>query len=367
MISKDENIDILQYHKFALSPFVEPTASNCFEVICRELQRPEDSFVNFIQLHNLAPIWYDILKKNGVESLVGSQVLEMLRRQALQSAANYLLQRQGLNTIKQAFSELNAPYAIFKGAHIRELIYAQQAVRPSCDIDVLVSRADKVRAIKLLSENGYTIKAKAKDISHEVTLASKTVSVDLHWEILRPGRTRVDLTAELLNNSTEYPVYRGLNNEATLFVMLVHPVFAKYTSSDLASLIRMVDLIKWLQLQEIDFEKVYSLLKCGGVKTAAWITCSWLKLLTGIEFPESFVQATQPSPIKRLYLNSWLQRNLVSSLSNYPFLIKTGFTLPAHDNLGDACRATIRLYKEKKHADKNLEDIMQTLNSSKSG
>lgn len=364
MIIKNEKIGILRYHKLALAPFVEPAPLRSFEKISRELQKTEEAFWDFIQLHDLAPIWYDTLKKNNADSCVSPQILEMLRERAVQSAVNYLQQRQALNTIKQAFAESNIAYAVFKGAHVREQLYSQQAVRPSCDIDILVSKTDKVQAIKLLSASGYTIQPKAKDISHEVTLASKTVSIDLHWEILRPGRIRIDLTDELLNNSLEYQVYRGLNNEATLFVMLVHPVFAKYTSSNLASLIRMVDLIKWLQIQSIDFEKVCSLLERGGVKTAAWITCTWLTLLTGIDLPESFMQVVQPSRIKRFYLNSWLQKNLASSLAKYPFLIKAGFTLPAHDSLGDVCRAATCLYKEKKHAEENLATLLQALRAS---
>jgi len=361
MINKKSDIDVLQYHKLALAPFVAPVAADLFETISQELQETEGAFWDFIQLHNLAPIWYDALKKNAADLSVSPQVLGMLRSRALHSAANYLLQRQGLNIIKQAFAESNVPYAVFKGAHIREQLYPQQAVRPSCDIDVLVSKTDKVRAIQLLAENGYTIKPKAKDISHEVTMASKTVSIDLHWEILRPGRTRIDLTDELLNNTVDYSVYRGLNNEATLFVMLVHPVFAKYTSSNLASLIRMVDLIKWLQIETIDFEKVYFLLERGGVKTAAWITCTWLTLLTGISLPDSFIHAVKPSRMKTLYLTSWLRKNHAMALSEYPFFIKAGFTLPAHDNVRDVCRAAICLYKEKKHADKNLRNLLQAL------
>jgi len=361
MINKNKNIDILRYHKLALAPFVEPVDSSLFESIRRELQEPENPFWDFISLHSLAPIWHSVLKQNATDLFISPQITEMLRGRALRSAANYLLQRQALNTIKHAFATSNMPYAVFKGAHIREQLYAQQAVRPSCDIDVLISKADKVRAIRLLSENGYAIQPKAKDISHEVTMASKTVSVDLHWEILRPGRTRIDLTDELLNNSVDYTAYRGLNNEATLFIMLVHPVFAKYTSSNLASLIRMVDLIKWLQIQTIDFKKVYSLLDRAGVKTAAWITCTWLTLLTGTELSDSFIQAVQPSKIKRIYMQTWLQKNLATSLSEYPFFIKTGFTLPAHDTFRDACRAGVRLYKEKKYANENLKNLLQAL------
>lgn len=356
--------NFLRYHKLALAPFTKSTTSDLFNELRQVLLQEEGEFFKFIQLHDLAPLWYTLLKKNDADYSVSPQVLEMLRTLSFRSAANYLLQRQALSTIKQTFTESNIIYSVYKGAHIREHIYAQPAVRPSCDIDILVSKTDKIRAIKALSANGYTIKPSAQNISHEITLENSTTSLDLHWEILRPGRTRVDLTDELLKNSEDYSTHRGLNNEATLFVMLVHPVFVRYTSSNLASLVRMVDLLKWLQIQSLDFEKVHYLLDRGGVKTAAWITCTWLKLLTNVDLPQSFIHAIGPSPIKASYMRMWLQKNLSSRLFGYPVLIKAGFTLPAHDSPRDAYRATTRLFKERRSASENLANLLRAVKSS---
>jgi len=361
MIKKQEKRDVFQYHKLALAPFIEPNPANAFEKISCDLQNTEKDFWNFIQFHNMAPIWYATLKKNNADSCVTIDILKMLKEQAFQSTINYLKQKQILLDIRPIFIEANIRHVVYKGAHIREQLYSPQALRPSCDIDILVSQSDKVQVLKILSANAFEIRPSAKDISHEISLTRNTVTVDLHWEILRSGRTRSNLTEELIKNGKEYSTYRGLNNEATLFIMLVHPVFAKYTSSAQASLIRMIDLIKWLQIQSIDLDKVISLLEFGGVKTAAWITCTWLKLLTGIELPKSFMQAIQPSKLKKVYLEFWLRTNLTSSLSNYPLLIKAGFTLPAHDNVNDAYRAVSQLFVEKKKADEKLANTLRNV------
>ena len=52
--------------------------------------------------------------------------------------------------------------------------------------------------IVVLLDAGYSVHAEPANISHEATFRRGAVDIDLHWHLLRPGRTRVDLTAELL-------------------------------------------------------------------------------------------------------------------------------------------------------------------------
>jgi hypothetical protein len=178
--------------------------------------------------------------------------------------------------------------------------------------------------------------------------------------MMRPGRTRIDLTDEFLATRKEFSGQWGLSHEATLFIMLVHPVFTKYGTAPQASLVRLVDLVRWIREFQIDWERVLDWLKRGGVQTAAWITAEWLEILTGITLPESFVHSIKPSAVRSFYLRKWIKHNLSSRLLACPVLIQAGFTLPAHDSLADARRAISTLLREKQSAvekTKELESI----------
>jgi hypothetical protein len=156
--------------------------------------------------------------------------------------------------------------------------------------------------------------------------------------------------------------YRHLSNEAALFVMLVHPVFTKYTTTPQASLIRLVDLIRWTAGRKINWQQVADYLDLGGVQTAAWITATWLHMMTGTLLPEQFMQRIKPAPMKARYLRMWLEKNLPTRLLNYPLLIQTCFTLPAHDTVADAVRFFRQIKREKKEALQKTEELMKSIN-----
>jgi len=115
-------------------------------------------------------------------------------------------------------------------------------------------------------------------------------------------------------------------------------------------LVRLLDLIYWVDQKEIDWDKLLFLLNIAGNKTAAWIMLEWLKLLTNTTALPDISQKLQPGNIRKQYLLHWIKQNYSSRLLEKPFLIQAAFTLPAHDNLSDALRAIYSLAKEKHSA-----------------
>ena len=337
-------------HHLALLPLVAENTKQSFAVVHAAISSSgEDDFLNFILQQGLGGLWHKVLKES-VFSAFSSIFTNKLRSIALLNAANYLQQQYMLKNVEKIFKDHSIPYAVFKGAHIRELSYSQPAVRPACDIDILVSETDKIRVICALTAHGLIFHPEAKNISHEASLSKNNVTIDLHWNLLRPGRTRENLTEEFLHTRQEYSGQYGLCNEATLFIMLVHPVFAKYATAPQASLVRVVDLVRWVEKRNIDWDKLQDWLIRGGVQTAAWITAEWLAMLTGFTLPEPFLQKIKPGKFRSLYLQKWITCNYSSCLLNYPILIQAGLTLPAHDRFSDACRAVSSLIREKRAA-----------------
>ncbi|MBU1564289.1 MAG: nucleotidyltransferase family protein [Proteobacteria bacterium] len=273
-----------------------------------------------------------------------------LKEQCFKDTTRYLAQKKAIFEVDRLFTEENIPYAIFKGAHIREVIYRNPAFRSSADIDLLVSPNDKIRAIHALCSNGYNLIANLANVSNEVSLIKDNVHLDLHWHIMRPGRTRVNLTDHFLQSRQKCDFFWALDNEMTLLVLLTHPVFTEYSTGPHSSIVKLADLRRWITKEEINWQRLLYLLEGSGMKTAAWITATLLADLTEYRLPASIFKALRPKKLKRFLLQQWLDLNLSLRFTNYPNFPKYIFTLLAHDSLNDILRF-IRIFRAIKRKD----------------
>ncbi len=349
-------MDIYRFHKLALVPLLQKPQDSLAAVM--ELSAVEkEQFVNFIRINGLAVMWHQLLKEQRHAVDFPQKLLKRLESLSMKVVAAYLMQKHMLEQVATIFVKESIVHAIFKGAHIREIIYSQPSVRPSCDIDVLIHPSDMTRAVKVLVGAGFSLEVKQQNISHELTLMSRNVSIDLHWHILRPGRLRTSLTDEFLSRRHDYGSHVGFDAETTLFLMLVHPVFTKYSTTSLAALVRFVDLLRWIQQQDIDWDSLLLLLESYGVKTAAWITAVYLQEVTGETLPPSFLRKIEPSRLKQRYLKGWISSNRAGRLYSHPLLIQLGFTIPAHDSVCDAIRFLKTLGKEQRQAQARMDSL----------
>jgi Uncharacterised nucleotidyltransferase len=299
--------------------------------------------LGLIRKQGLQFFWLDALR--GLPDVAFTSAWrETLKKQCLWDTARYMVQKQALITLDRLFESERIPYVVFKGAHIREIVYADPAYRPAADIDLLISPREKGRAVQALCATGYVLGHDPTIISHEVSLSKGNVHLDLHWHIMRPGRTRIDLTEQILETRQRRNFFWAPDNEMALLVMLVHPVFTKYSTAPQSSIVRLADLRRWLATQTTDWPRLLQLLEHTGMKTAAWITATVLADLTGIRLPAAVYEAIKPPQPKRFLLQKWLDLNLSAKFADYPFLAKYVFTLLAHDSLGDMLRF-VRIFK----------------------
>jgi len=350
--------DAYSLHRTALRPLLPYADEEYLLESCEQIvEIGESRFMNFLQQQGLSPMWSKALRSASNTTLVSDIFIETLHQSRIQATGNYMLQSQGLKIIKSTLDDENINHVIFKGCHIRESNYDEPAIRPACDIDVLISPEDQIKAIQALVNAGYQVVPDPENISHEISLVKGGISIDLHWDIMRPGRTRIPMTEILLKTRKEFSTHWGLNNDASLFLMLVHPVFTKYSTTPHSTLIRIVDLAHWIETKKPDWVQIDGWLEDAGVRTAAWITLEWLRQLTQIAPPASFMKCIQPGRLRTKYLRYWITKNISSRFINFPFLIQTAFTLPAHDNLSDAIQAITTIQKEKKLAPKKMNEL----------
>ncbi|MBF7730492.1 nucleotidyltransferase family protein [Pseudomonas sp. N040] len=337
-------------HRAALVPLLDSPgralSPDCLATI-GELGEP--AFAEFVIAQGLAPLWHEHLAALA-EDPFSSDFHQQLKTERFNAAAVYLLQKNALATIRGVLDEKGIAHVVFKGTHLRELIYRQPALRVATDIDLLVQPADRQAAVEALGRAGFGAVISPETISHELTLTKGCLDIDLHWDILRPGRTRVPLTAEFVRQRRDFSSHWGPSPEASLFLMLVHPVITKYCTTPYSSVIRLLDIVRWMDREKPDWAGVAELLERAGLKTAAWIMLEWLRLLTGKLPPEDFTRAIRPGAMRRRYLAHWIAQNYSTRLLGRPLLIQLGFTLPAHDRLSDVIRAVRAILRARREA-----------------
>jgi hypothetical protein len=337
-------------HRAALLPLLDsPGAALSPEFLASFRALGEQAFAEFVLAQGLAPLWHERLL--GVaDTPFSSDFQQRLKAERLNATAVYLLQKHALTTLRSALDEQGIAHVVFKGAHLRELIYPQPALRVATDIDLLVQPADRLAAVEALDRVGFTALISAQNFSHEMSLTKGYLDIDLHWDILRPGRTRIPLAAEFVRQRRDCRSHWAPSAEASLFLMLVHPVITKYCTTPYSSVIRLLDILRWMEREQPDWTAVADLLERAGLKTAAWIMLEWLRQLTGRVPPTAFMQRIRPGILRQRYLARWVAGNYSTRLLARPLLIQLAFTLPAHDRFGDALRAVRAILQARREA-----------------
>jgi hypothetical protein len=315
-----------------------------------------------ILTQDLGALWHHSLQSNGLLDSMPPDTIDALRQARMSAAVGYLAQRATLDRLDRLFETAGIPYAMMKGAHVRECVYPDPALRPASDIDILIAPADRRRAARVLLGTGYTVHAEPGNISHEATFSHGAVDIDLHWHILRPGRTRIELTTELLARRQRVNGLWGLSDDDTLFLMLTHPAFAKYVCSPNMGLARVADFLLWIHKRPIDWPAVLQLLERAGLKTAAWTMLTWFRMLAPSDAHatlDDWMKTVCPGSLRAAYLQQWLLHDLPSRWLDRPFLIQFGFTLALHDRLGDALHALRGLRQARRNRQRDMRLLLE--------
>jgi len=298
--------------------------------LARILNAGGGSFVSFVIDHGLGPLWHE---RTGWDEF---------RESRLAAEALFLAQEQALEDIDAALEDSGIEYAVLKGAANRQLLYENPALRSCYDLDLLVRPEERVQAAAVLVAAGYSAHAEARSISRELVLTRGAVDVDLHWGVLREGRLRVDPTSEMLDRRRQVLDTWMLSAEDALFVLLVHPAFAKHLAGWDMGLHRIADIVFWLRTQSLDQQTLYAMLEKSGVRTGAWATLRWVEMLTQpYDLPgvDEMLTDLCPGRLRRAWLDRWLRNDMSARTAHRHWVRLFGFTAFLHDTPGDALRA----------------------------
>jgi len=320
--------------------------------LLRVLDEGGTQFVTFVVDHGLGPLWH---ARTGRAEFHASR---------LSAEALYLAQEHALNDIDTVLNGAGVEYSVIKGAANRLLLYENPAIRACHDLDLLVRPQDKVRAASALLEMGFAGTPEPRSISRELVLSRDVVDIDLHWGLLREGRLRMDPTIEMLGRRRRESGIWMLCPEDSMFVLLVHPAFAKHLAGWDMGLHRVADIVLWLRTQTFDWSSVRALLEKNGVQTAAWATLCWMELLTGPNtLPDlnTMMSDLRPGRLRRAWLEWWLAGNLSERTSDAHWARLLGFSAFLHDRPGDSIRAFAGRYRSRQRSGADLEVFRELL------
>ena len=320
--------------------------------LARTLDEGGPRFVSFVISHGLGPMWH---ARTGRTEFHASR---------LSAEALFLAQEHALKDIDTALSSAGIQYALIKGAASRLLLYENPAVRACHDLDVLVCPDDKARATTVLTKAGFEAQPEADSISREVVLSRGEVNTDLHWALLREGRLRNDTTEEMLTRRQRVGDTWTLSAEDALFVLLVHPAFAKHLGGWEMGLHRVADIDVWMRTQPYEWQVVRRQLEQNGVVAAAWATLRWLELLSDQNVQPglaAMLTDLRPGRLRRTWLDYWLRNNLSARTSRWHWARLLGLSMFFHDAPADAVRALTGGYRARRRSRADLAAFAELL------
>ena len=300
---------------------------------------------SLILRHDLAAWWHMAIGEGPAEAF-GTDAPAFRHARAI-AAASYMAQRHALAEVGSALDGAGVAYAVFKGAALRERLFSDPSVLPSYDVDILVAPEQRAAAVTALTRAGFGLEVDPRTATHEVLLRKPHADIDLHWELLRPGRMRrADVSRTLLARRVRCNAGWVLADQDALFVALVHPVFAKRVCSAEVVLARIATFLALERQARVHWPAVVHLLGETGLRTAAWCMLGWyLRFARGEQAAAlaRWRRELAPGAVRQAYLGFWIRHALPLRWRHQRWLVQLGLLAFAHDGLRDAARAYGRM------------------------
>lgn len=278
------------------------------------------------QQHKVAPVLYARLKERGLTPPLKSA--EQLRRMYLVSVARNVRLFRELGKILGALQAVSIPVIPLKGACLAEAVYGNIALRPMCDVDLLVRPHDMVHALDVLRTLGYASKDSLDPIAEQAIsqhmppfFKPDGLTVEMHWTIMDPTYHAGFNTDDLkqLWSHARAATIGGVSvltlSPADLLLHLcmhasVHHCF------DYVGLRGYLDMAQVSRRygDTIDWEQFTARANRWGVAKGVWLALQLAGEWTSIVIPASVLEALEAAPPDDVTMN-WVRRKILNGNS----------------------------------------------------
>lgn len=138
-----------------------------------------------------APKW--LVQRHGLGPLMARAGLAEFREDLVRATVAWAGIESDLPAVVAALREAGVRSAPIKGVSYAKRLYATPAERPMNDIDLLIRGDDRERAGEVLRSIGFELSKIAGVLHHAVPFVRGDQVIDLHWNIIGPGRARIEL------------------------------------------------------------------------------------------------------------------------------------------------------------------------------
>ncbi|MBN2536992.1 nucleotidyltransferase family protein [candidate division WOR-3 bacterium] len=151
-----------------------------------------DAAVETAVQHGIAPMVYRRLKRSGNRDRVPAAAWDRLSSNYLAGAGRNARVFARLGPVLAALRGAGVPVIVLKGAYLAGAVYQDPALRPMCDVDLMVPRPGLAEArARLAGQAGIVpptddIEERCRLSAHLPEITVRGLAIELHWTILDP-------------------------------------------------------------------------------------------------------------------------------------------------------------------------------------
>ena len=264
-----------------------------------------EALLQCASLHKASGLLHAQIKKKGIAQLFPDAVLKKLRSTYLQNAAQNSALYSQLSIILAAFRKANIPVIVLKGAFLADAVYKNIAVRPMCDIDLLIKKEHLAAAAEELSVLGYK---KQEFPNVEVVNSNDAIFVDF----TKPNAFSLDFHLVIEHKNISFDMTGiwkravpvtiageealGLSPHDLLCHLSFHAGFQHGFSAGILSLYDFYLAVQHYQNQII-WDEVWNLADRLKIGNCLYLTLFLLKDLFKLDIPGAMPESQSPREI----------------------------------------------------------------------
>ena len=216
------------------------------------------------------------------------------------SSSQHLKRSHEINQVLSSFQKNKVDVILLKGSYLTEKCYTNPALRPMCDIDLLVRKEQLTKAIHALESLNYVPNKKYNietytSFSRHIPsyIKDNNTPIEVHWTIQKfDGGYQIELEAiwERANNTNIYgSECLEMNVEEFLSHLCIHIAEDMFSQK----ILHLYDVFLVLQKEEFDWNKFLKTVREWKAEKAVLCCLILLKNYFNSEIPDNILNELQ--------------------------------------------------------------------------
>lgn len=268
--------------------------------------RDGNALLGLAVAHGLAPMLYHRLKQRGLLSGLPCSLIATLGAAYARTAAKNQLLLTNLCNDVLLLNQHGIEVIVLKGSHLAHFVYADPALRPMQDIDILVRPEDCDAAERLLIKThlGASRPPESRDAKHHhlpEIADPRGVHIEIHRHLHRSDRD-LHLDIEQIWNrsrtaSAEGRSFRVLSPEDLLVHLAIHAAGNHRFEQPLRWILDISTVIHRFSA-EMNWDLLARISRDAGAERHVYLSLRMCRHIAGARVPEEAMKALEPAEFR---------------------------------------------------------------------